>query len=60
MTPEQFDEATSQWTSREVNAKHMPEPELRQRVNAFLSSHNTCALACGSGDFVRCTPLKYA
>lgn len=38
----------------------MPEDELRPLVEDFLTSHNTCALACGAGDFVRCTPLEYA
>ena len=38
----------------------MPADELRAAIDAFLSAHNTCALATGAGDFVRCTPLEYA
>lgn len=60
VTNDEYDEAAAHWTSREVTAKRMPEDELRAEIDAFLSSHNTCALACGSGDFVRCTPLEYA
>ncbi|RRF89236.1 MAG: pyridoxamine 5'-phosphate oxidase family protein [Coriobacteriaceae bacterium] len=60
MTPQEFDEAESYWTSREAESKRMPEGELRAAIEAFLASHNTCALACGAGDFVRCTPLEYA
>ncbi|MGN0076517.1 MAG: pyridoxamine 5'-phosphate oxidase family protein [Parafannyhessea sp.] len=60
MTPQEFDEAETYWTSREADSKRMPQDELRKAVDGFLSSHNTCALACGAGDFVRCTPLEYA
>ena len=60
MTPQELDEAESYWTSREAESKRMPEGELRTAIEAFLASHNTCALACGAGDFVRCTPLEYA
>ena len=60
MTPEEFDGAAAYWTSRESGEKHMPEGELRSAIDAFLAGHNTCALATGSGDFVRCTPLEYA
>ena len=60
MTNDEYDEAAAHWTSREAGAARMPADELRGEIDAFLSSHNTCALACGSGDFVRCTPLEYA
>lgn len=60
MTPEQFDKAAEVWTSKEADASRMPKDELHREIDNFLSSHNTCALACGAGDFVRCTPLEYA
>lgn len=60
MDHEQFEQAASYWTSREASARRMPESELREEVDRFLASHNTCALATGYGDFVRCTPLEYA
>lgn len=60
MTPQEFDEAEAYWTSREAESRRMPKDELRAAVESFLSSHNTCALACGAGDFVRCTPLEYS
>ncbi|WP_317430911.1 hypothetical protein [Parolsenella catena] len=46
--------------SRGSFPSRMPETELRAELDAFLSLHNTCAQACGAGDFVRCTPLEYA
>ena len=60
MTPEEFDSAAAYWTSRESGEKRIPEVELRSAIDAFLAGHNTCALATGSGDFIRCTPLEYA
>lgn len=60
MTPEEYRTAANYWTSRENDAGRMPKGELEGAIDAFLGSHNTCALACGSGDFVRCTPLEYS
>lgn len=60
MTPEEFDQAAAYWTSKEAGEKRMPQDELAAAIDAFLAEHNTCALATGTGDFVRCTPLEYA
>lgn len=60
MDHEQFEQAANYWTAKEPDAKRMPEDELRKRIDKFLESHNTCAFACGYGDFVRCTPLEYS
>lgn len=59
MTPEEFDKAAAYWTDREDSEKRVPSDELRAQIDRFLSAHNTCALATGSGDFIRCTPLEY-
>lgn len=60
MTPEEFDEAARYWTKRESTSIRMPEKELRQAIDAFLETHNVCALATASSDLVRCTPLEYS
>ena len=60
MTPEEFDQAAAYWIDAESSENRIPEDELRAAINTFLSAHNTCALATGVGDFVRCTPLEYA
>ena len=39
--------------------KEMDRKELMFEINKFISSHNTCTLATGSGDFVRNTPIEY-
>lgn len=52
-------EASRYWSRREAELKRMPERELFKRMEGFLQTHNTCALATGSGTFVRCTPVEY-
>lgn len=37
----------------------MPTDALKARIDAFLTAHNTLALATGCGNWVRCTPLEY-
>lgn len=39
--------------------KAMPEEMLKEEIEGFLKAHNTCALATGSGDMVRVTPIEY-
>lgn len=41
-----------------VNSK-MPNNELKNEIEKFILNHNTCALATGSGNFIRCTPIEY-
>lgn len=59
MTPEEFDQAEHYWVDKEATSKRMPKKAARGRINAFLMTHNTCALATGCDDFVRCTPIEY-
>ena len=59
MNSKEYEEATDYWVAREADAKRLSAKELRAAIDAFLGSHNTCALATGEGDFVRCTPLEY-
>lgn len=60
MTPKECEQAANYWSSKEAKASRMAEEELRAQIDSFLGSHDVCALACGSDDFVRCTPLEYA
>ena len=54
-----FDAAESYWTAEEKKRSIMPEDELMPCIEEFIRAHNTCALAAGAGDFVRCTPIEY-
>lgn len=59
MNRQEYDRAAKFWISRESEIKQMEPKQLLSKIEEFLTSHNTCALATGSGSFVRCTPLEY-
>ena len=58
MTTEEYKKAATYWTSKE--RKEMPQDQLKPIVEEYLSAGSVCALATGSGDYVRCTPLEYS
>ncbi len=58
MTHDEYIKAASFWD--EKSGVKMEEDELRRRVYEYLSTSRVCALATGSGDGVRCTPLEYS
>ena len=58
MTHEQFKKAADYWKNKEMTA--MPKEELKKAVEEYIASNNTCALATGTGDYVRCTPIEYS
>lgn len=57
MTHEQFEKAADYWKNKETTA--MPEEELKRAVEEYINANNTCALATGTGNYVRCTPIEY-
>lgn len=59
MTKDEYTKAASFWTAKEAASKKMPAAELKEKVASFLQQHNTCALATGGGEDIRCTPLEY-
>lgn len=58
MTHEEYEKAAQYWHKKEQAA--MPEEALRQAFHAYVGANNTCALATGTGDYVRCTPIEYS
>ena len=58
MTHEDYEKAAQYWTKKEQTA--MPEETLRKAVYAYIAENNTCALATGVGEYVRCTPIEYS
>ena len=36
----------------------MPKEALKSAIDAYVMENNTCALATGTGDYVRCTPIE--
>ena len=47
------------WIEQQKNAKHMDRSAALKHIVNFIEHHNTCALATGTGDYVRCTPIEY-
>lgn len=58
MTHEQFEKAANYWNNKEQTK--MPEKELKKAVEEYINANNTCALATGTDDYVRCTPIEYS
>lgn len=58
MTHEQFEKAANYWNNKEQTK--MPEEELKKALEEYITANNTCALATGTGDYVRCTPIEYS
>lgn len=58
MTHDEYIKAASFWD--EKSWVKMEEDELKRRVYDYLSTSCVCALATGSSDGVRCTPLEYS
>lgn len=52
-----YQEKMNYWKNKEN--QQMPKDQLIKRIEEPLKAHNTCALATGYADFVRCTPIEY-
>lgn len=44
---------------RDKRIKVLPDEKLLTEIEKFIKSHNTCALATGYDDKIRCTPIEY-
>ena len=54
-----YDLAASHWIEKDKASVHMNDAELKEKIDAFIGAHNTCALATASSDMVRNTPIEY-
>ena len=54
-----YDTAATHWTEKDKTSVHMDVAALKEKVEAFIKVHNTCALATASADMVRNTPIEY-
>lgn len=55
-----YQKAASYWIKKDEKAVQMERELLFSQIERFLEEHNTCALATGYGDFIRCTPIEYS
>lgn len=58
MTQEEFQAAADYWKKKERT--EMPREQVRKVVMDYITGNNSCALATGTGDYVRCTPIEYS
>ena len=58
MNAEEYKAAANFWKMQAH--KEMPLDSLKQYVETFIQANAVCALATGTGDYVRCTPLEYS
>jgi hypothetical protein len=54
-----YESASNYWIEKDKTAKKIKKQELMRVMEQFIKNHNTCALATGTDNFVRCTPIEY-
>ena len=54
-----YKKAASYWMEKDARAARMERDVLLAEIEKFIMAHNTCALATGCGDYIRCTPIEY-
>lgn len=59
MTHKDYERAANHWKVKEAESKKVTREVLMEEAEEFIMANNTCALATGTGDFVRCTPIEY-
>lgn len=59
MTHEEFLRAENYWKEHDAESAGMDPALLRKAAEEYIQANDTCALATGSGETVRCTPIEY-
>lgn len=60
MTQQEWKQAAEYWEKKDNDSVKMDRNRLKQAIEEYIQANNTCALATGAGDFVRCTPIEYS
>ena len=60
LTHEEYIQAADYWKQKDAQSVKMDRETLEKEVEAYIQENNTCALATGAGEFVRCTPVEYS
>lgn len=58
MTHEEYQTAANYWKNKD--RVEMPKEQLKKIITEYIQANNTCALATGTGDYERCTPVEYS
>ena len=59
-THEHLQAAVRYWEEKDADSVKLEEVKLQAMVEDYIQANNTCALATGAGDYVRCTPIEYS
>lgn len=59
MTHDDYMKAAEFWQTKDQNTKQLSDEEIWSAVSEYIAANNTCALATGYGEYVRCTPIEY-
>ena len=60
LTHEEYIQAAEYWKQKDAQAVKVDRETLQKEIEAYIQENNTCALATGAGEFVRCTPVEYS
>lgn len=60
MTQSEYEKAANYWKRKDASSVNIDRDELMSLIEDYVTANNTCALATGTGDFVRCTPIEYS
>ena len=52
--------AARYWDEKDADSVKLEKAKLRAMMEDYIKANNTCALATGTGDYVRCTPIEYS
>lgn len=59
-TDEALRAAERYWDEKDANSIKLDPARLLVMMEDYIQANNTCALATGTGSYVRCTPIEYS
>ena len=59
-TEQTLQAAARYWEEKDASSVKLDQAKLKTMLETYIQSNNTCALATGTGDYVRCTPIEYS
>ena len=55
-----FKKAQNYWKEKAADSLQMDSAALQKKIEEYIAENNTCALATGTGGFIRNTPIEYS
>ena len=60
MANKEYKAAARYWDEKDAKSIKLDQNQLKTMVEEYILANNTCALATGAGEYVRCTPIEYS